>query len=373
MSKIIKIFIVFTLFTLVLFTGCTEGAFKEIETDEAGTEADINEDTNKDKQERSINKESIGTVAREELLELVPWEDYSISINIPSGWNIYTGGECSTRSILARDPYSELKQLFYFSEAGPVYTSNKMKEDDKSYMDMGGFDVIWFESPVVDPLTGDNFLINFSALARTTFFQQAFPEVPLLDEVTIISSKSIENNLPYVVDEKLVRAEFKQDSRPGEGYFHIVTANIIGLGYGVMFVGITAPRGLLDLIVPSLLESIRSFEVKRDYVDTCIEAQNRAAAGALEAGRILGSSSDTIMEVWESKLKSEQRMSEKYSDAIMGQSRLYNPETDEVYEITPEFYEYYKNYSSEFEINYLQEMPDDKWGYPPLNGAEYIY
>lgn len=369
MNKIIKIFIVFTLFALVLCTGCIEGIFEETKAEEINVDTDIETE----KKEQKINKASIGTVAKTELLQLVPREDYSISINIPSGWNIYTGGECSTRSILVRDPYSELKQLFYFSEAGPVYTSQQMKENDKSYMEMGGSDVIWFESPVVDPLTSENFLINFGTLARTSFFQQAFPEVPLLDEVKIISSETFNNNLPYVSDEKLIRAEFIQNNKPGEGYFHIVTANVIGLGYAAMFVGITAPRGLLDLIVPSLLKSIKSFEVSKEYIDDCIEAQNNAAAGALEAGRILASSSDTIMEVWENKLESEERISEKQSDAILVYSRLYNPETDEVYEVTPEFYEYYKNYGSEFELNYLQEMPDDKWGYAPLNGAEYIY
>ena len=371
MGKLIKIFIIFTIFALVLCTACTEGVFDKAKDDSIDTEIDTGKDI-KEKQQ-TINKTSIGTVAKTELLQLVRWEDYSISINIPEGWNIYTGGECSTRSVLVRDPNSELKQLFYFSEAGPVYTSNKMKENDKSYMEMGGSKVIWFESPVVDPLNCENFLINFGTLARTPFFQQAFPEVPLLDEVKIISSKSIDNSLPYVSDEKLIRAEFKQNSKLGEGYFHIVTANVIGLGYATMFIGITAPRGLLDLIVPSLLRSIKSFEVKQEYIDSCIEAQNEAAAAALEAGRILGSSADTIMEVWRNKLESEERISEKQSDAILGYSRLYNPETDEVYEVTPEFYEYYINNSSEFEINYLQEMPDDKWSYPPLNGAEYIY
>lgn len=371
MGKLTGIFIIFTIFALVLCTACTKGVFKETRDEKMDTEIDAGKDI--EEQEQTINKTSIGTVAKTELLQLVRWEDYSISINIPAGWNIYTGGECATRSFLVRDPASELKQLFYFSEAGPVYTSSEMKENDKNYMEMGGFDIIWYESPVVDPLTAENFLMNFGALARTSFFQQAFPEVLLIDEVKIIGSESVENNLPYVVDDKLIRAEFKQNNKSGEGYFHIVTADVIGLGYGVMVIGITAPPGLLDLIVPSLTESTGSFEVKKDYVDECIKAQNEAAAGALEAGRILGSSSDIIMEVWEEKLESEERISEKQSDAILEYSRLYNPETDEVYEVTPEFYEYYTTNSSEFEMNYLEEMPDDKWGYPPLNGAEYIY
>ncbi len=375
MRKLIKIFMVFIIIFSFILTGCAEETFGGEGSGEVNkdTAVDNEIDTGKEEIENQVNRESVAAIATGEMLEPVFWEDYSISINIPAGWNIYTGGECPTRSFLVRDPNSELKQLFYFSEAGPVYTSEEMKENDKSYMEMGGSEVIWYESPVVNPLTAENFLINFGALAQTLFFQKVFPEVPILDRVKIISSESIENNMPYVVDEELIRAEFMQNDRAGEGYFHIVTANVIDLGYGAIFIGITAPRGLLDLIVPSLTESIKSFEVKKYYVDECVKAQNKAVAGILEAGRILESSSNTIMEVWENKLQSEERISEQIGNAILGCSRLYNPETDEVYGVTPEFYEYYAVHSSEFEMNYLEEVPDDKWSYAPLNGAGHIY
>jgi len=141
----------------------------------------------------------------------------------------------------------------------------------------------------------------------------------------------------------------------------------------MMFIGITAPKGLLDLITPSLEKSLDSYMISQDYISACIQAQNKAAAGALEAGKILSETSDTIMDVWENKLESEQRMFETQSDAILGYSRLYNPDTDEVYEVTPEFYDYYEVHGNEFEKNYLEELPSDKWSYVPLNGAEHIY
>ncbi len=364
MSKKIKVIVLFVLFTVIFCSGCTKEVYET-----AGGDSEV---IGQNQQEPKINGVSVGSIAKTELLQLVPWGDNAISINIPLGWNIYTGGECSTKSVLVRDPYSELKQLFYFSEAGPVYTSWQMKENDKDYMDMGGFDIPWLESPVVNPLTAEKFLENFGTLASTPFFQQAFPEVPVIDEVKIIDKQSAADKLPYVSDEKLIRAEFKQNNKSGEGYFYIVTADVIGLGYGMMFVGITAPRGLLDLIVPSLAQSLKSFTVSSGYVDNCKQAQDNAAAGVLKAGRILDQNFDAIMEVWENKLESEQRISESQSDVILEFSRLYNPQTDEVYVVTPEFYEYYNNHSSEFEFNYLQEMPDDKWSYAPLNGALYI-
>lgn len=317
---------------------------------------------------------SIGQVAKEELLPLISWTDGAVSMSLPAGWSVYTGGECATKSILARDPSSELKQVFYFSEAGPVYTSQERKVWDYNYRQMGGYEMPWFESPVVNPLTAENYLVNFSSLALTSFFQQVFPQAPIMTNIKIVSSEEITDKPDYATDAQLVRAEFQQNNKLGEGYFYIITADIgMGWGYGMMFIGLTAPKGLLDLITPSLEKSLESYTISQTYVNACLQAQNKAAAGALEAGQILSQTSDTIMEVWDSKLESEQRMSEKQTDATLGYSRLYNPDTDEVYEVTPEFYDYYQNHSSEFEKSYLEELPDDKWGYAPLNGAAHIY
>jgi len=337
-------------------------------------EKKVPEETEESQPEPKVSAVSIGDIARTELLRLTPWTDGAVSMNAPVNWNIYTGGQCATKSILARDPSAELKQVFYFSEAGPVYTSQESKQRDQDYAAMGGNKLSYFESPVVNPLTAENYLENFGAFAITSLFQQAFPKVPVMTDIKIVSREEITDKPSYAADGKLIRAEFKQGGKSGEGYFYIITADLgMGFGYGMMFIGMTAPKGLLDLITPSLKQSLASYVISHEYVSTCLQAQNKAAAGILKAGRILSQSSDTIMEVWENKLESEQRMSEKYSDAILGSSRLYNPQTDEVYVVTPEFYDFYQMHNTEFEKSYLQEMPNDKWGHAPLNGAEYIY
>jgi len=309
---------------------------------------------------------SIGEVAKTELLQLTPWSDGAISINVPVGWDVYTGGQCATKSILARDSHSELKQVFYFSEAGPVYASQQRRQIDWQNYNMipGSYKLPYLDSPLVEPLTAENFLKNFGALASMPFFQKAFPQVPIMTDVKIVNKEEIANKPAYAFDGKLIRAEFEQNGKLGEGYFYIITVkDAIGLGYGAMFIGITAPKGLLDLITPSLKKSLESYTVNQQYINSCIQAQNKAVAGILKAGRILSESSDTIMDVWENKLESEQRMSAKQSDATLGLSRLYNPDTDEVYEV----------HSDKFEMSDLEKLPDNKWDYAPLNGAEHIY
>jgi len=319
------------------------------------------------------NRTSIGAVAKTQLLPLTQWTDSKISIDVPTGWEVHTGGECATKSVLARDPRSGLKQLFYFSEAGPVYTNRQAKENDEEYMSMGGYPVMWYDSPVVDPLTSKNYLENFHTLVSGRIIQEVFPEAPIMENINVIS---VENqDMPsFAADVKLIRAEFTQNGKAGEGYFYVMTADTgVGLGYGIMVVGITAPNGLLDLLAPSLKESIGSFAVSQDYVSACIKAGNKALSGALKTGHILSSTSDVIMGAWETKLETESRMSEQWSDAMLGTTRLYDPDMDEVYEVTPEFLDYYAVHSDEFEMSSLQELPDSKWSYPPLNGGAYIY
>ena len=317
------------------------------------------------------NMTSTGTVAKTQRLELVKWTDAKISIDAPVGWDVYTGGECATKSILARDPQNELKQLFYFSEAGPVYTSQKAKDNDEAYMNMGG-SVLWYDSPVVDPLTSENYLTNFHTLVSGDIMREVFHQAPVLENVKIISTE--QQIIPsFATDTKLMHAEFTQNGLEGEGYFYVVTANLPFGGYGTMVVGITAPKGLLELLTPSLKESIGSFTVDQEYISECIALGNKALVGALKTGQILSETSDVIMDSWENRMEAEGRMAEKWGDAMLGSSRLYNPETDEVYEVTPEFLNYYSVHGDEFEMNYLQELSEDKWSSAPLNGGAYIY
>ncbi len=358
----------------VFIAGCTEKILsaEDLMKEKPGIKQTIPGDKVAGMETKIVNRTSIGEIAKTQLSKLVAWTDTVISMNVPAGWTVHRGGACATTSILIRNPNHPLKQIFYFSEAGPVYTSQQQKESDYSYLELGGYPILWVESPVVDPLTAENFLVNFGAFASTPLFQQAFPRVPVMSDMKIVSMQEIDKP-PYAIDAKLMRAEFRQDGKEGEGSFLIITADVgMGLGYGMMVVGMTAPKGLLDFITPSSTKSLESFSISQKYVNSCIAAQNQAAAGALRAGKTLGETSNVIMAAWEDKLAVEGRISEKQSDVLFSHSRLYNPDTDEVYAVTPEFYDYYKIHNDQFEMSQLQEVPDDKWNYAPLNGAQHI-
>ncbi len=64
-------------------------------------------------------------------------------------------------------------------------------------------------------------------------------------------------------------------------------------------------------------------------------------------------------------------LSEKRSDAMLGNERLYDPDTGEVYEFENGFYDKYDLHRDEYDMNDLQPLPDDShelWTKAPLDG-----
>ncbi len=123
-----------------------------------------------------------------ESIHLQSYDGGFFSINKPSDWNVTTAGSCSTFSLLIRDKASPERQIFYFGEVGPVYLNAEQKTVDRQYMDMGGYPITWYEMPVVDPLTPENFLEQFHLIAQTNIAKNFMQQMPELNNIEIISS-----------------------------------------------------------------------------------------------------------------------------------------------------------------------------------------
>ncbi len=102
------------------------------------------------------------TVEKPVNIVLEEYDGGFFTIKKPKGWNIYTAGEGSTFAFLITDPSEPLRQIFYFTSVGPVYMSSEQKKLDYMYMQMGGYPISWYDMPVVDPLTPENFFMNFN-------------------------------------------------------------------------------------------------------------------------------------------------------------------------------------------------------------------
>ena len=298
-------------------------------------------------------------------------EDYDggfFSIKKPVGWNIITAGSCSTFAFCIRDKEHPANQIFYFNELGPVYLAEEQKTVDKNYMDMGGSLPSWFEMPVVNPLTPENYLSSFELIADTSNakkFMQGFPELRDIEIISMVEEKS-----PIPGGQtKTIRALFRQNGELGEGLFYITVAPLIpltglawgGTGFGYVITGITSVKSDFDYFQETLTQSLRSLNISQAYIDNCLNQQQQQLQGILKAGKTLSETSDIIMDVWESRNRSDDIISEKRSDAILGNERVYNPDTGNVYEVPLGFYDDYNLHREQYNMDNLQLLPDNDW------------
>jgi len=319
-----------------------------------------------------------GEAKQETYLKFEKFDGGFFSIEKPKGWEVVTAGACADFAFLVYDPHQPLRQIFYFGEVGPVYISEQQKEIDYQYMKMGGYPIIWYEMPVVNPLTPSNFLRQFHLIAKTEIAQRFMPQCPRLENLHIVSV--IPQRSPIGVGEtELVRALFVKENELGEGLFLLTVVPLLpftgqpsaGIAYGFLVVGISAPKGEFPSMESTLVKSVKSFNVSRSYVSKCLEDTRSIYEGILKAGKTLSETSDVIMQGWESRNRVDDILSEKWSDAILGKERLYDPHTGEVYEFENGFYDNYDLNREGYEMNNLQFLSDDDyelWMQAPLDG-----
>ncbi len=308
-------------------------------------------------------------------LELETYNAGFFSLDKPKGWTVITAGACSTLAFLIRDPSESLRQIFYFSLAGPVYMNIQQKQQDYQYMSMGGIPIPWIEMPVVNPLTPGNFLTQFHLMVQTQAARQFMPKAPDLENLHIISTTPQPSFLGGQTE--LIRALFTQDNKLGEGLFllTVTPAPIGGIAFGSMFIGITAPKQEFRFLEETLIKSVQSFTISESYVNNCIRQQDQDTKALLKAGKTLSEASDLIMKGWEDRNKVEDILSEKRSDAILGKERLYDPATKEVYEFKNGFYDQYQLNPNIYEMNNLQPLPENDyelWMKTPLDGYRHL-
>ncbi|PIU88540.1 hypothetical protein COX58_01560 [archaeon CG_4_10_14_0_2_um_filter_Archaea_38_6] len=297
------------------------------------------------------------------------WTDGEISLSVPDTWSVVSYGECATKSFVAYDSSNPLRQVFYFSEAGPVYISEEQKSNDLSWKDYyasigATYYIFWTDSPVVSPLTAENFLNHFKELADANIMSEVAPLAPKIHDVQVISSETPSQLiLPTASDAKIIRALFSQGSGLGEGLFYVETAEfpIAGIGYGMTFIGLTAGEDEFLQYEPILNQIMGSYSISDSYVSACLQAQNQAAQSALKTGEILSETSDIIMDSWDSRQQSDDILSEKWSDTTLGYERVYDPETGDVYRVENGFYDSYNINRDAFEMSDLEQLPTNSW------------
>jgi len=315
---------------------------------------------------------SPSSVTKSQTAPTLNLEDYNggfFSIKKPVGWDIVTAGSGSTFAFCIRDKGHPANQVFYFNEVGPVYLAAEQKTVDKNYMDMGGFPIAWFEMPVVNPLTPENYLSSFELIADTSIAKKFMPGFPELRDIEIITTVEEKSPIPGG-QTKTIRALFRQNGELGEGLFYLTVAPLIpltgmpsgGIGYGFCFAGITGVQADFLSYQATLMQSLNSLNISQEYIDATLKGQQQQLQGILRAGDTLSETSDIIMDVWENRNRSDDIISEKRSDVILGVDRVYDPDTGAVYEVPLGFYDDYNIYRESYRMDNLQLLPANDWG-----------
>ncbi len=301
-------------------------------------------------------------------LKLEKYDGGFFAFDKPAGWEVTIAGACSTFAFCARDKENPANQIFYFGEVGPVYLAEEQKTIDKDYMDMGGYPVLWYEMPVIDPLTPENFLSSFHLVAQTSIAQDFMPGLPELDDIEIVSAAEETTFIPGG-QTKTIRALFRQGGQLGEGLFYTTVAPLIpltgmpsgGIGYGFSFTGITAVQSDFKYYQDTLYQSLSSLTFSEDYINDCLEQQRRQGEAARDIAATLAETSDIIMDVWENRSRSDDILSEKRSDVMLGNQRVYDPDTGTVYDTPLGFYDEYNINRDKYRMDNLQLLPEDDW------------
>ena len=303
------------------------------------------------------------------------------SIKKPKGWDIKTAGVCSTLGILIRDPAVPLRQIFYFGLIGPVYLKEAQRQIDQDYINSGGYNLItWLDAPAVDPLTTENFFAHWPAIAAMDAAIAFMPQFPTLTGLTVVSNAPQPSGLPGG-NSALLRGVFMENGVVGEGQF-LGTVWVFspytgipagGTAYGSILLGVTAPKREFKDVQARLIASLESFNMTRNYVDWCLAQQKQLWGAVARQGQTLRETSDIIYEGWVNRSQASDIMAEKGSDAIRGVERVYDPATNQVYEVGAGFYADYDLHRGEYAMNGLQLLPDDSvalWTAAPADGSE---
>lgn len=178
---------------------------------------------------------------------------------------------------------------------------------------------------------------------------------------------------------KAMRASFSNQGVLATGSFTVGTYDVGGVSTAVAYLyGVTSSSDEFDADGPKLLDVFNSIDYAQSTLGACKESLDDAWDGARKV-------SDSLSEGFEQSLRdsSAKRASsggltrqerndeilEKLSDTLLDRDRVYNPDTDEVYEVSPTFYEYYDRHREKFDYSQMRSLRPGEWlQYAPLNG-----
>ncbi|MEN6518729.1 MAG: hypothetical protein ABFC38_11240 [Methanospirillum sp.] len=258
--------------------------------------------------------------------------DGGVTMKIPAGWSPQVFPLCS--GLIAADPRNTRGVVFL----------NGLHKDPGATL-----------PPGVSP---EDYL--------TTYLRQDFSTI---SDVRILSYEDTDLSAlnSGSVTAKAMRISFSNSGTPTTGSFMVGTSQVGG-GYftAVEYLwGVYAPTSAWEADAPVLLESFFSIDYSQATIAGCRNVLAASwGAGSRSGGSGGSSGSDARekqLEDWYAKQENEDIFMEKFTDYTLNRDRVYNPETDQVYTVDQNFYQYYDTHREQYKQQNMEQLTDTQF------------
>lgn len=297
--------------------------------------------------------------------ETEKYETADFTMTIPKGWKVTSGGTNIYHSIRVYDPEEPINQMFILLKADILLHSEAGKAAWQQNYNMGNTQAALFtKAPVLQNPSTEGFFqifpqyVAFASAIEPSYAGYVFPTINNFAVTERFPSTSPLKS--YSLGDELLRATFSDGTKEGEGLFAasvadfgnftITNGNVSGYqletvdgGYYMAYnvVAITAVKDTFIEWEDLLTKCMSSLDYSDSFVSATNSASNEKVALSKQISANFNATMDGFMASWESRNKSQDIMSQKQSDAILGYERVYDTDTNEVYKATNGFSDSY--------------------------------
>ncbi len=297
--------------------------------------------------------------------ETEKYETADFTMTIPKGWKVTSGGTNIYHSIRVYDPEEPINQMFILLKADILLHSEAGKAAWQQNYNMGNTQAALFtKAPVLQNPSTEGFFqifpqyVAFASAIEPSYAGYVFPTINNFAVTERFPSTSPLKS--YSLGDELLRATFSDGTKEGEGLFAasvadfgnftITNGNVSGYqletvdgGYYMAYnvVAITAVKDTFIEWEDLLTKCMSTLDYSDSFVSATNNASNEKVALSKQISANFNATMDGFMASWESRNKSQDIMSQKQSDAILGYERVYDTDTNEVYKATNGFSDSY--------------------------------
>lgn len=304
--------------------------------------------------------------------DLQRFETDKCNIDIPRNWTMITQGECDFFAWAAYDTLHPETRVFLLETLGPVYLGFDQKRYDLQYMHSLGFDIPWFDMPVVTPFEPSMFLTNITAMLQTPWalaYSQIFPNTGYFSIITsektetfILGGKSEVLRVVYYNGSEVIEMLCLINLAP---YTGAMGEQKVGLGAGYAIFGLTAPASQFNSEFDKLLHIAASYRTNEFYVDECLTKANAFSAEIVNRTKTLKHLCAVLRNDFENRSESEDIKALQAGDMLQGMVRVYDAKNRQVFRLSSNGYsDLLENNSFSGNVRMLNDNDSNLWLLP---------